>query len=277
MKKMVYGFIIMAVLAMGFAACDTSSLSGVVNGPSGNTEGPFTVTFTLDGGSYTQSVAKGTVINDAYVAEHKGALGGSSKFAVTGLSLHLAGQAGTVTADIIIPLVWKFNGATVETWHTVTFTVNGEAYPVQVPEGASLAAGQQAVLEAFLGVPSGSLASVTWSDLSTITGDKEPEAITVTTFTVTFDLDYEHENKITAQQVVSGGSVAALPDPTRAEYSFGGWWTQQNGGGTAFTGTTAVSADITVYAKWTEVIGNPPLPPGGGLTANVQFKAGGRR
>jgi hypothetical protein len=191
MKKTVYGFIIMAVLAMGLAACDTGGLSGVVDGISGNTDGPFTVTFTLDGGSYTQSVAKGTVINDAHVAANKGALGIPSKFAVTGLSLHLSGQAGTVTADTTIALVWKYDTTDVATWRTVTFTVNGETYPVRVPEDASLVAEQQAVLEAFLEAPSGSLVSVTWSELSNITGDKTPEAITVATFTVTFDLDYE--------------------------------------------------------------------------------------
>jgi uncharacterized repeat protein (TIGR02543 family) len=40
-------------------------------------------------------------------------------------------------------------------------------------------------------------------------------------------------------------------DPTRTGYNFAGWNTGANGSGTAFTASTTVSADITVYAQWT--------------------------
>jgi uncharacterized repeat protein (TIGR02543 family) len=261
MKKTVYGFIIMAVLAMVFAACDTSSLSGIVNGPPvDNTGQTVTVTLNLGGTAYTLTVPKGTVIDDAYINAHKGELEGLNQpFALDGLALGLGGQAVTANGDISVPSVWKLNGVAVETWHTVTFTVNGETYPVLVPEGASLTADKQAELEAFLEVPAGSLAEVTWADLSNISEDKTPEAIMVTTYAVTFDLDYETENKTSIQQVVSGESVITLPVPSeRAEHSFGGWFTAKNGGGTEFTGTTAVTGAVTVYAKWTE---NGPPPP----------------
>jgi uncharacterized repeat protein (TIGR02543 family) len=51
--------------------------------------------------------------------------------------------------------------------------------------------------------------------------------------------------------VVAGHSVALPTPPTRQHYAFEGWYTAQNGGGTAFTAATTVNADITVYAKWT--------------------------
>jgi uncharacterized repeat protein (TIGR02543 family) len=38
--------------------------------------------------------------------------------------------------------------------------------------------------------------------------------------------------------------------PTRTNYTFGGWYTQQNGGGTGFTASTTVTGNMTVYAKW---------------------------
>ena len=38
--------------------------------------------------------------------------------------------------------------------------------------------------------------------------------------------------------------------PSKAGYSFGGWYTAINGGGTQFTVSTTVAANITVYAKW---------------------------
>jgi uncharacterized repeat protein (TIGR02543 family) len=46
-----------------------------------------------------------------------------------------------------------------------------------------------------------------------------------------------------------GGGFPA--DPVRDGYDFSGWNTQAADGGSGFTATTAVSADTTVYAKWT--------------------------
>ncbi|HBI37110.1 MAG TPA: hypothetical protein DDY71_05645 [Spirochaetia bacterium] len=46
-------------------------------------------------------------------------------------------------------------------------------------------------------------------------------------------------------------TVVTLPvAPVKAGYSFDGWFTEVNGAGSEFTATTAVEADITVYAKW---------------------------
>jgi uncharacterized repeat protein (TIGR02543 family) len=39
--------------------------------------------------------------------------------------------------------------------------------------------------------------------------------------------------------------------PTRSGSTFGGWYPAADGSGTRFTATTTVTADITVYAKWT--------------------------
>jgi len=46
-------------------------------------------------------------------------------------------------------------------------------------------------------------------------------------------------------------NVGTLPsEPRKTEYTFSGWYTAVNGGGTQFTATTPVTDDITVYAKW---------------------------
>jgi uncharacterized repeat protein (TIGR02543 family) len=46
-------------------------------------------------------------------------------------------------------------------------------------------------------------------------------------------------------------TVGALPtSPARTGYTFTGWNTQEDGGGTAFTASTPVTANITVYAHW---------------------------
>jgi uncharacterized repeat protein (TIGR02543 family) len=63
--------------------------------------------------------------------------------------------------------------------------------------------------------------------------------------------------------VVEGDSVgSAMPDePDRSGYTFGGWYTAVRGGGIPFTASTAVNANITVYAKWTNDSGLPANLP----------------
>jgi uncharacterized repeat protein (TIGR02543 family) len=48
-------------------------------------------------------------------------------------------------------------------------------------------------------------------------------------------------------------------DPARPLYTFGGWYSARNGGGTPFTASTAVNGNMTVYAKWTALSLNDAL------------------
>lgn len=59
------------------------------------------------------------------------------------------------------------------------------------------------------------------------------------------------------------GTNLALGTPTRAGYTFGGWWTGANGTGTNYGTTYTANAAITLYAKWTPI------------TYTVQFDANG--
>lgn len=70
--------------------------------------------------------------------------------------------------------------------------------------------------------------------------------------TVTFDKNGgDTEADPASITVTSGSTVGNLPaEPTRANHTFLGWNTQPNGGGDAFTATTPVTSDITVYAQW---------------------------
>ncbi|MDR1127503.1 MAG: InlB B-repeat-containing protein [Treponema sp.] len=93
---------------------------------------------------------------------------------------------------------------------------------------------------------------------TTINADKTVYAKwTVVQYTVTFDLQGGNINGFSASQqrtVNSGVSLGAnMPsDPSMSGYTFGGWYTVSGGGGSQFTYSTAISANITVYAKWTE-------------------------
>lgn len=70
--------------------------------------------------------------------------------------------------------------------------------------------------------------------------------------TVTFDKNGgDTEADPASITVTSGSTVGTLPtEPTRANHTFLGWNTRADGQGEAFTTTTPVISDITVYAQW---------------------------
>jgi uncharacterized repeat protein (TIGR02543 family) len=83
-------------------------------------------------------------------------------------------------------------------------------------------------------------------------GDPDDEGYT---YTVTFDKNGGDTEATPATITVTppATNVVALPTaPVKAGYAFAGWNTKADGTGTAFTATTTVTADITVYAKWEE-------------------------
>ena len=72
-------------------------------------------------------------------------------------------------------------------------------------------------------------------------------------FTVTFNAN-GGECDTTSLEVASGEAVSALPTPIREGFDFLGWFDEN---GNEFTAETAVTADITVTAKWE--VAQPPL------------------
>ena len=74
-----------------------------------------------------------------------------------------------------------------------------------------------------------------------------------TFFTVTFDAN-GGQCDTTSLEIISGETVSAFPTPVREGFDFLGWF-DENGG--EFTAETAVTADITVTAKWE--VAQPPL------------------
>ena len=75
-------------------------------------------------------------------------------------------------------------------------------------------------------------------------------AVTPTTFTVTFNTN---GGSAVASQTVADGSKAVKPDtdPTKEGCTFDGWY-QDATFTAAFDFNTAITADTTIYAKWTE-------------------------
>ena len=84
-------------------------------------------------------------------------------------------------------------------------------------------------------------------------------------YTVTFDAN--GGTGTMEPQAVLGGTATALNTNTftRDNYTFSGWSTNQNGGGTTYTdGQSATfSADTTLYAQWNKSGGSGGTTPGG--------------
>ncbi|MHB8962094.1 MAG: InlB B-repeat-containing protein [Saccharofermentanales bacterium] len=77
----------------------------------------------------------------------------------------------------------------------------------------------------------------------------------VAAFTVTFDKNGGTTEANPRIRTVNANTATALPttNPTRAGYTFAGWNTTANGSGMAFTSSTIVTADMTVYAQWVQI------------------------
>lgn len=75
------------------------------------------------------------------------------------------------------------------------------------------------------------------------------------TVTVAFDYNYAGAPPAGTVSTSQGTSLGtAMPaDPDRPGYAFTGWSTASNGAGTAFTASTLVNGNITVYAQWEAV------------------------
>jgi uncharacterized repeat protein (TIGR02543 family) len=76
---------------------------------------------------------------------------------------------------------------------------------------------------------------------------------TINTYTVTFDKNGgTTDANPTTKTATYQGNVGSLPTPpSQTGYTFTGWNTANDGNGTAFTASTAVTASIPVYAQWT--------------------------
>jgi uncharacterized repeat protein (TIGR02543 family) len=75
---------------------------------------------------------------------------------------------------------------------------------------------------------------------------------TVNSYTLTFDAQGGMVSPALLS-VTFGSAVGTLPTPTRDGYTFGGWYTATNGGGTPYNSFTVYStaSNIPLYAKWT--------------------------
>lgn len=95
-------------------------------------------------------------------------------------------------------------------------------------------------------------------------------------FTVTFDSQGGSEVK--SQQVPSGGKATEPADPTKADASFGGWYTGTDYAKAWNFDTDVVTSDMTLYAQWNTASSSnrpatairiTPAPGNGSISVNA--------
>ena len=80
-----------------------------------------------------------------------------------------------------------------------------------------------------------------------------------TYYTVTFDS--KGGSSVNPQSVLDGSTASTPAAPTKAGYVFGGWYTNEELTGDPFNFSTAITADRTLYAKWTKVAATATYSP----------------
>jgi uncharacterized repeat protein (TIGR02543 family) len=214
---------------------------------------PYWVIFDAAGGSVSpqsQAVERGTPFNgdllptpekerNTFDGWYTAGKGGGTEFTAGAL----------VTADITVYAKWLA---------TVTFNTDGGSaapQPVTVTSGTTLSS---------LPIPTRNAWDTFGGWYTAVDGGGEeftnttPVTADITVYawwihTVTFNTDGGSVSpaSVTVTSGTTLGSSKMPSDPTKEKYRFGGWYTEQNGGGAEFKADTPVTADRMVYAKWT--------------------------
>lgn len=82
-------------------------------------------------------------------------------------------------------------------------------------------------------------------------GESSSTTTKKTTIVVTFNANGGYVGEST-KVVTIGSTYGNLPTPTRDYHSFGGWYTEPNGGTNVSAGSTVGSSNVTLYAHWYE-------------------------
>jgi uncharacterized repeat protein (TIGR02543 family) len=235
-----------------------SEMSGAVGGWEGPISGQYTVTFDADGGSpatQMRTVNSGSSVGTANwpsAPSKTNYIFGGWYTQQNGGGTQLTSST-TVTENITVYAKWTV------TQHTVTFNADGGSPATQtrtVNSGSSVGSLPSAPSKtdyAFCGWYTGTNGGGTqFTASTTVSGNMTVYAKwTVTQYAVTFNADGGNPAMQT-KTANSGSSFGSLPSaPTKTGYTFGGWYTTANGGGTQFTASTTVSENMEVYAKWT--------------------------
>jgi uncharacterized protein (TIGR02145 family)/uncharacterized repeat protein (TIGR02543 family) len=93
---------------------------------------------------------------------------------------------------------------------------------------------------------------------------------TQTGYTITFDINYTGGTNPQSATTSASGTLAALPNPARTDYTFDGWYSAPTDG-TKITTSTVFNQNTTIYAQWTA---DTPTQTGYTITFNINYSGG---
>ncbi len=214
----------------------------------------FTVTFDTDGGN---NIAAVTVVEGEKITKPEDPTKSGYIFAGWFVGETAYDFATPVTADVELKAKWEEETVPTPTTYTVTFDSDGgSAVDAQtVVEGAAAQKPADPTKSGYT-FAGWFVGEVEYDFTAAVTADVTLKAKWIqNTYTVTFDSD--GGNAVEAQIVVEGSAAQKPSDPTKASHTFAGWFV----GEVEYDFTAAVTADVTLKAKWvyalewTEVIG----------------------
>ena len=121
-----------------------------------------------------------------------------------------------------------------EGYTKVQYSLNGETWTDEIPTGKD--AGSYTVNYKYVG------------DSNHNDFQGEPFTVTIKTLTVSFEVN--GGSTVAAQSIVKGEKLARPADPSKSGNAFDGWY-QDATFAKAFDFETPITADVTLYAKWT--------------------------
>jgi uncharacterized repeat protein (TIGR02543 family) len=226
----------------------------------------YTVSFSSNGGSAVsnQIVAYGsTATQPANPTKAGNTFGGW--YSDAGLTLAF-NFATPITADVTLFAKWTLNN------YTVTFNSNGgsavNSQSIQYNSAATQPPNPTRAGNTFAGWYSDAGLTSAFSFATPIIADITLFAKwTLNDYTVTFN---SNGGSAVTTQIVAHGSLASQPsNPTKTGSTFGGWYSDA-GLTNAFSFTTPISADITLFAKWTLNSYTVTFNSNGGSAVNSQ-------
>ncbi|WP_230974427.1 InlB B-repeat-containing protein [Treponema vincentii] len=257
MRNMLRGILLLLLMASGLSVF--LSCKGLNPTPT-----PYTVTFDAQGGSTVAPInaAQGkTIAKPADPVRASFTFGGWYKESACTTPWNFA--TDTVTADITLYAKWT---PVVTVMFTVSDgtggTLTAKADGKELKSGAQVKKGTDVTFTAAAdpgyAVESLSVNGETKSDTSiTVKADKDLtvtvkfKAADTVTYTVTFDA--QGGSAVAPIQAGQGKTIAQPADPAKDGFTFGGWYKESACTTPWNFATDTVTADITLYAKWTAV------------------------
>lgn len=174
--------------------------------------------------------------------------GGTGTFTIS------LGQSGNEADSATV----SSNDTSIATANPATVTTSGQAITV-----TGVSAGNTTV-------------TITFSGGSYTGGDKTVSVTVTDPVYATHIVNFYSNGSLYAGKTVTSGSALGNNwpgNPTRSGYSFGGWFTEQNGAGTLYISSTIITADVDLYAKWTYNGGGSGGGGGGSTPTTPAYKA----